>query len=72
MDEPRSHARVWVVYLLLFGAAIPWYLPASAATTTLLGLPLWVTISLACTLAIAIFTVFVISRYWHDDDEDPR
>lgn len=71
MDEPRSHGWIWVVYLLLFGAAIPWYLPASAATTTLFGLPLWVTLSLTCTLAIAVFTVFVIARYWGDDEDAP-
>ncbi len=69
MDEPRSHAWIWVVYLLLFGAAIPWYLPPSAARMTLLGLPLWVALSLTFTLAIAIFTVFVIGRYWHDDED---
>ena len=71
MDEPRSHAWIWLVYLVLFGAAIPWYLPASAAQTTLLGLPLWVALSLAMTLAIAVFTVFVIGRYWSDEEEGP-
>ncbi len=71
MDEPRSHAWIWVVYLLLFGAAIPWYLPAWAATTTLLGLPLWVTLSLGFMLALAVFTVFVIARHWSDDEDAP-
>lgn len=67
MDEPRHHPWVWLVYALLFGAAAPWYLPAEAATSTWLGFPAWVTLSLTATLGIAVFTVFVIHRYWRDD-----
>ena len=68
MDEPRHHPWIWLVYVALFAAAVPWYLPADAATTTWLGLPLWVTLSLTATLGVAWFTVFVIHRYWSDEE----
>jgi len=67
VDEPRLHPWVWLVYGALFGAAIPWYLPDEAAATTWLGFPLWVTLSLSASLGVAVFTVFVIGRYWSDD-----
>lgn len=70
VDEPRFHPWIWVVYVVLFSAAIPWYLPPGAQATTWLGFPLWVTISLGATFAIAFFTVFVIRRYWGDDQHD--
>lgn len=67
-DEPRYHPWVWLVYGVLFGASVPWYLPPSAEATTWLGFPLWVTLSLTATLGVALFTVFVIQRYWKDDE----
>ena len=68
MDEPTRHPWVWLVYVALFAAAVPWYLPASAGATTWLGFPAWVTISLAATVGVALFTVFVIHRYWSEDE----
>lgn len=68
MDEPRRHPWVWLVYVALFAAAVPWYPAKDAAATTWLGFPLWVTISLTATLAVALFTVFVIQRYWSEDE----
>lgn len=68
VDEPRRHPWVWLVYAILFVAAVPWYLPAEAASATLFGFPLWVTVSLAASLSVAVFTVFVIERYWSDDE----
>ena len=70
VDEPRFHPWIWVVYVILFAAAIPWYLPPGAKATTWLGFPVWVTISLGATFSIALFTVFVIRGYWGDDTED--
>jgi hypothetical protein len=61
---------IWLVYLGLFALSIPWYLPADEAPMLWLGVPYWVLISLLAVLAIACFTVFVVSRYWPDDIED--
>ena len=59
---------VWVVYLLLFAASVPWYIPANAPLRLWLGVPHWVVISLFATFAVAVFTAFVIRRYWPDED----
>jgi len=67
-DEPRFHGWVWVTYVFLFCAAVPWYLPDSASRPVWPGFPLWVTVSLAATVGIALFTVFVIRRYWDEDE----
>ena len=65
--EPRSRPWIWIVYILLFGASVPWYLPAGPPRLWF-GLPHWVLISLAASLGVAIFTAFVIARYWSVPD----
>ena len=59
---------VWAVYLLLFAASVPWYIPANAPLRLWLGAPHWVVISLLASLAVAVFTVFVIGRFWPDEE----
>jgi hypothetical protein len=67
-EGARFPGWIWLTYLLLFSAAVPWYLPASASRPVWPGFPLWVTVSLAATVAIAVFTAFVIRRYWDEDE----
>ena len=55
---------VWCVYLLLFAASVPWYIPTDAPLRIWLGLPHWVVISLLASLGVAVFTVFVVHRLW--------
>ena len=62
--EPRSRPWVWAVYLLLFAASVPWYLPAGGPVRLWFGLPHWVVLSLAAYLAVAVFTVYVVARHW--------
>ena len=70
--EPRSRLWIWVVYLCLFAVAVPWYQPAGGPVRLWLGLPHWVVVALAAYLAVAVFTVFVVARYWSEPpgDED--
>ena len=65
-DDRRRNfpAWVWAVYVALFGASVPWYLPADGPLRIWLGLPHWVVISLAATAAAAVFTAFVVHRLW--------
>jgi hypothetical protein len=72
--EPRSRPWIWAVYILLFAASVPWYLPAGGPLRLWFGLPHWVVISLAACLAVAVFTAYVVTRYWSvaPDDEDPN
>jgi len=71
LDEPNAHPWIWLVYAILFSAVVPWYLPAETGDTTLFGFPTWVTISLLASFCVALFTVFVIGRYWDGGPDDP-
>ncbi len=72
--EPRSHPWIWVVYVFLFAASVPWYLPAGSPPRLWFGLPHWVVISLSACLGVAAFTAWVVARYWPlpPADEDPN
>lgn len=62
--EPRSHPWIWAVYVFLFAASVPWYLPPGSPALLWFGLPHWVVISLSAYLAVAVFTAYVVARYW--------
>lgn len=65
-EEPHRRRWIWVVYFVLFGASIPWYLPRGEVPRIWLGLPYWVVVSLLATVGIASFTAFVVRRYWRE------
>ena len=67
-DEPRRHPLIWVVYLLLLAAAVPWYWPTGYRGPLVLGLPLWVAVSLGAVVLMALWTAFVIRRWWREED----
>ena len=58
---------VWAVYLALFALSVPWYLPADETPALWLGMPYWVVLSLTAVAGVAVFTLFVIRRYWPDE-----
>ena len=67
-DEPRRHPLIWVVYLLLFAVAVPWYWPTGYRGPLVLGLPLWAAVSLGAVVLMALWTGFVIRRWWREED----
>ena len=67
-DEPRRHPLVWVVYLLLFAVAVPWYWPTGYRGPLVLGLPLWTAVTLGAVVLMALWTGFVIRRWWREED----
>ena len=71
--EPRSRIWIWAVYVLLFAVSVPWYLPPGSPARLWFGLPHWVVVSLVAYLAVAVFTAWVVARYWSVPaaDEDP-
>jgi hypothetical protein len=69
-EEPLKHPWVWLVYVLLYGLSIPWYLAPGSAPSLWLGVPHWIVVSVLATLGVALFTVFVIARYWTDSDDE--
>jgi hypothetical protein len=67
-DEPRRHPLIWVVYLVLFAGAVPWYWPTGYRGPLVLGLPLWAAVSLGAVVLMALWTGFVIRRWWREED----
>lgn len=59
---------IWPVYLALFALSVPWYVP-DGPLRIWIGLPHWVVLSIAAIAGVALFTVFVVRRYWPDDEE---
>jgi hypothetical protein len=68
---PHTIAWIWVVYVLLFALSIPWYV-RDPAPRVWLGLPHWVLLSLTAVFGVALFTAFVVWRYWPQTDVESR
>lgn len=68
----RAHSylswRIWAVYAVLFGIAIPWYWPAEDARMWL-GFPLWAVVSIVGSFAISCFTAWLFIARWPTDDD---
>ena len=67
--EPRQRGWVWLVYAVLFALAIPWYWPAGYRGPLLLGIPLWAATTIVCVVLLAMWTTWVIVRYWQDEGD---
>ena len=68
--EPRQVWWLWLVYALLYAVAIPWYWPADFRGPLILGLPLWVVVTLVAVFALSLWTLFAITRYWKIGEEE--
>jgi hypothetical protein len=68
--EPRKKPVVWVVYVLLFAVAVPWYWPTGYSGHAVMGLPLWVAVTVAAVILLALWTTFVITHYWRDSGDE--
>ena len=65
---------IWLVYLVLFGIAIPWYwqFPGfdKIADAIWLGFPAWVVVAVLGSASISTFTAWLWLKYWPEDEED--
>jgi len=60
---------IWLVYLLLFAGAIPWYW--STETIVLwFGFPRWVVVSVAGSAVISCFTAWLLLTRWPVEGEE--
>ena len=66
--EPRKVRWVWLVYALIYALAIPWYWPAHYRGPLIGGFPLWVGVTLVSTMCLALWTAWVVFRYWQGDE----
>ena len=57
---------VWLIYLLLFSFSIPWYLPEDLTMHLAFGLPLWLVFCITAILGIALFTLWIIRKFWKE------
>ena len=64
IQEPRKIRWIWLVYFFLYFVASPWYWPTGYSGPLILGLPLWVVVSISCVILLACWTCLVIFRYW--------
>jgi polyferredoxin len=64
LQEPRRVWWIWLVYLLLYAVAIPWYWPENYRGPLILGFPLWVAVSLSAFFLVSAWTAFVALRFW--------
>jgi hypothetical protein len=55
---------VWAVYIVLFTFSIPWYFPEVLAMKLVFGLPFWLVCSILMIFLMALFTVFIIYKFW--------
>jgi len=67
-DHQHFPGWVWGVYVLLFSASVPWYVRADAPLRLWFGLPHWVVLSLLATTGVAVFTGYVVRRFWRDEE----
>ena len=69
MDEPRRHRWLMIAIALLALGAVPF--PFIGRPHVVLGgLPLWLWVSLALTVALAVLTAWATVRFWEDDPRE--
>ena len=62
--EPIHKPWIWVVMAFIMLAAIPWYLPKGSIGFTLLGVPLWMLISVVFTLIMCGYVSWLCFTQW--------
>ena len=58
--EPRKKPVVWVVYVLLFAVAVPWYWPTGYSGHAVMGLPLWVAVTVAAATGLDPVVLLIV------------
>jgi len=67
-QDPASGLWVWSVYLILFIIILPIW-PVTGLT---FGLPSWVVLTVLGGVAISLFTLYVLTFIWKEEDPDVR
>jgi hypothetical protein len=75
LREPIHSPWVWVVMAVVILGGVPFYLPTGSVTPLVAGVPFWMVVSVAFTLAFAAFTSWLCARWWNlveDEEENGR
>lgn len=62
--------RIWFVYAVLFGLAIPWYwgfIPLGRGQLWL-GMPSWAAAAIVGSLLISLYTAWLLRRRWPEEE----
>lgn len=68
-DEPRRRPWLLIIIGLLAVGSVPFPF-IGRPQVELGGLPLWLWVSLALTVALAVVTALATVRYWKDDSSE--
>ncbi len=68
MKGPYLSLKVWGVYAVLLVAAVPWYWPADDETRWG-GVPAWVVVALLGSVAVSLYTAWLLRRPWPSEEE---
>jgi len=66
--EPIQQRWYIPLVLLIVVVSVPWYWTRGVTGTIVAGLPLWIWVTIACSVAIATITATMALRHWDDDD----
>lgn len=68
----NQRLRTLLLYALLFLLSVPWYwrLYPELAQRMLLGIPLWVVVSVVGSFCISVQTARVLSRPWPEEETE--
>lgn len=64
-EPPNAYLdwRVWLAFLILFSISVPWYWPETH-DQTLIGIPLWVLVTLSSSFFISALTAWLLLFRW--------
>ena len=66
--EPIQQRWYIPLVLLFVVASVPWYWKQGVTGKIIAGLPLWIWITILCSLAISVITATMALRHWDDED----
>lgn len=64
VKEPIRKPWIWVVLTVIVLAGIPWYLPQGTVRPVLFGVPYWMFIAVAFSLALCGFLSWLCLNEW--------
>ena len=67
-DGGVGKAWIWAGYAVLLALVVPWYIPSSV-DRLILGVPLWAAVCLGVIVLIALYTIWVIQKFWLVEDD---
>ena len=68
MKGPHLSLKVWGGYAVLLLVAVPWYWPADDKTRWA-GVPAWVVVALLGSVAVSLYTAWLLRRPWPSEEE---